>query len=360
MLDDDDAFSASPSAMLRSFMKQSAFGGDLGDMFGQVHEREMTLARPGAGGRGVCPRPAKGQPADYNGAVGRFDVRASLAPSSGTMFAPMTLKIEVTGQGNLDRVSTPGLPSSASWKTYPPSAKLTPEGTKIFEQAVVPQASGRPRAPLPVVQLFRSRPKPVRDSVDRADHGGDRGRPAGTACADCESGHGFRPQALQSPQRGCGPTRSTKADSSRRCCHRTGVRGSGRWWPLPGLGWRSCLLDHVRGASPARMPPTRSSRNRRAASHGDEACRCRRRCDPLPRGRRGRVARAPRARCGSSPPTRSPPPRPRPGWARTTSPSSPRCARPSAFATVARQRIRPRSRRFKKPSSAGSTNWRPA
>ncbi len=146
MLDDDDAFSASPSAMMRSFMKQSVFGGGLGDVFGQVREREMTLRAPVQAVEVLAP-PSKGQPADYNGAVGRFDVRASLAPSSGAMFAPMTLKIEVTGQGNLDRVSIPGLSSSANWKTYPPSAKLTPEGTKIFEQAVVPQASGRIELP---------------------------------------------------------------------------------------------------------------------------------------------------------------------------------------------------------------------
>ena len=142
MLDDDDAFSASPSAMIRSFMKQSAFG----DVFGQVREREMTLHAPVQAVEVIAP-PSKGQPADYNGAVGHFNVRANLAPSSGAMFAPMTLRIEVTGQGNLDRVSIPGLASSPSWKTYPPSAKLTPEGTKIFEQAVGPQASGRIELP---------------------------------------------------------------------------------------------------------------------------------------------------------------------------------------------------------------------
>jgi hypothetical protein len=141
-LDDDDALSASPSAMIRSFMKQSAFG----DVFGQVREREMTLHAPVQAVEVLAP-PSKGQPVGYNGAVGRFDVRADLAPSSGAMFAPMTLRIEVTGQGNLDRVSLPGLASSSSWKTYPPSAKLTPEGTKIFEQAVVPQASGRLELP---------------------------------------------------------------------------------------------------------------------------------------------------------------------------------------------------------------------
>jgi hypothetical protein len=146
MLDEDDAFSASPSAMIRSFMKQSAFGGGLGDVFGQVREREMTLHAPVQAVEVLAP-PSKGQPVGYNGAVGRFDVHANLTPSSGAMFAPMTLKIEVTGQGNLDRVSISGLASSANWKTYPPSAKLTPEGSKIFEQAVVPQTGGRLELP---------------------------------------------------------------------------------------------------------------------------------------------------------------------------------------------------------------------
>ncbi len=153
MFDDDDMFSVSPSKMLRSFMKQSAFGGALGDMFGQEREREMTLHAP-AQGVDVLALPTKGQPAGYSGAVGHFDVRASLSPKSGSMYAPMTLKIEVTGQGNLDRVSTSGLPSSAKWKTYPPGSKITDKGTKVFEQAVVPQASGHVEIPAVSFSFF--------------------------------------------------------------------------------------------------------------------------------------------------------------------------------------------------------------
>jgi len=102
----------------------------------------------------VLSPPTTGQPADYNGAVGRFDVRATLTPTTGTTFAPMSLKIEVTGQGNLDRVSTTGLPSSANWKTYPPSAKVTDQGAKVFEQAVVPQSSGRLQVPAVSFSFF--------------------------------------------------------------------------------------------------------------------------------------------------------------------------------------------------------------
>ena len=150
MLDDDDM--SSPSSLIRSFMKQSAFA-NLDDMFGQEHQREMTLHAPVQTVDVLSP-PTTGQPADYNGAVGRFDVRATLTPTTGTTFAPMSLKIEVTGQGNLDRVSTTGLPSSANWKTYPPSAKVTDQGAKVFEQAVVPQSSGRLQVPAVSFSFF--------------------------------------------------------------------------------------------------------------------------------------------------------------------------------------------------------------
>jgi hypothetical protein len=154
MLDDqEDMFSASPSALMRSFMKHSAFGTDLTDMFGQVRERDMTLHAP-AQSIDVQPLPVTGQPANFGGAVGRFEIRTSLAPSAGTMFTPMTLSIEVSGQGNLDRVSLAGLPASADWKTYPPSAKLTAQGTKVFEQAVVPQRSGHLELPALSLSFF--------------------------------------------------------------------------------------------------------------------------------------------------------------------------------------------------------------
>jgi len=148
--DDEDVFSSSPSAMLRSFMKHSSFGGDLDDMFGQVREREMTL-RARAQGIQVQPLPRTGQPSNFGGAVGRFDVRTRLAPSTGIAFSPMTLTIEVSGQGNLDRVAVAGLPASADWKTYPPSAKQSAPGNKSFEQAVVPQRGGH--LELPAISL---------------------------------------------------------------------------------------------------------------------------------------------------------------------------------------------------------------
>jgi hypothetical protein len=144
MLDDDDAFGS--SAMLRSLMSRSMLGGGIDDLFGAVRERTMTVRAP-AQAVEVLPLPAGGQPAAFSGAVGHFAVRATLAPTAGTAFEPLSLKIEVSGKGSFDRVSTAGLPSSRDWKTYPPSARLAPDGAKLFEQAVVPQRAGRLELP---------------------------------------------------------------------------------------------------------------------------------------------------------------------------------------------------------------------
>ncbi len=141
-LADDDLTS---SALLRSFMSRSPFGVDADDLFAPVREREMTL-RSTPQMIDVQPLPA-GAPAGFSGAVGQFDLRATLQPSAGVAFEPMTLQLAVSGKGSFDRVALAGLPASSRWKSYPPRAvpppaNGAPVAGKVFEQAVVPQTSG--------------------------------------------------------------------------------------------------------------------------------------------------------------------------------------------------------------------------
>src|SRR5208283_1658745 len=66
---------------------------------------------------------------------------------------PLALKLKITGAGNFDRVTTPAVESSRTWKTYKPSAKFEPgdsdgcSGTKNFEQALVPMQAGKLQIP---------------------------------------------------------------------------------------------------------------------------------------------------------------------------------------------------------------------
>jgi hypothetical protein len=66
---------------------------------------------------------------------------------------PITLRLKVSGQGNFDRVTSPGLEASDDWKTYPPSVRFEPSdkagfaGVKTLEQAIVPLNPGLAQIP---------------------------------------------------------------------------------------------------------------------------------------------------------------------------------------------------------------------
>jgi len=127
--------------------------------FSRTVDKPLTL-HSGSENVKVLPLPAAGRPADFSGAVGRFDVSSEAAPTQLTAGDPITLRLKVSGQGNFDRVYSSGLSASAEWKTYPPSAQFTPAdnagygGTKIFEEAVVPLKAGQEKIPAITFSYF--------------------------------------------------------------------------------------------------------------------------------------------------------------------------------------------------------------
>lgn len=112
-------------------------------LFGRGTEKEVTLhSEPDA--MKVLPLPAAGQPAGFGGAVGKFEVQATAAPTRVNVGDPITLTMKVSGTGNFDRISTEMLESTGAWKTYKPKNSFEPaasaghEGTKTFEQIIMP------------------------------------------------------------------------------------------------------------------------------------------------------------------------------------------------------------------------------
>jgi BatD DUF11 like domain len=124
----------------------------LDDFFGQVTEKPLALHSDGTLVK-IQPLPLQGRPADFSGAVGKFDVSAEASVARAVTGDPITLKMKIIGQGNFDRVTTNGLASSAAWKGYQPNARFEPSdsdgftGTKTFEQAIVPRQSGSTEIP---------------------------------------------------------------------------------------------------------------------------------------------------------------------------------------------------------------------
>ena len=220
-----------------------------------MRERQLTLRAP-ARPVEVLPLPTRGQPASFGGAVGHFDVHATLAPSSGTEFEPMTLKLQISGRGNFDRVSTAGLPSAGQWKSYPPSASLAAGGAKIFEQAVVPLRSGGGVLPSVSFSFFDPDRRqyvtrstaPIAVQVAPAPAGSATAPDVATASISQDSGapaHQLRPNRLDE-----GRDVATLLPLYQR-----------RWfWPSLAIPWLALALLLARTRSPGRVASGRARR----------------------------------------------------------------------------------------------------
>jgi hypothetical protein len=123
----------------------SFFGGDVfADFFGRLQERPVTLASQPQSLR-VESLPVVGQPADFAGSVGRFELSASATPVKPGPGDPVTVRTVLKGYGNFDRVSAPRLSDAGSFRTYDPTSAFEPrdtvgyEGVKRFEQVIIPK-----------------------------------------------------------------------------------------------------------------------------------------------------------------------------------------------------------------------------
>ncbi len=147
-----------PSSIQRIFqsMQRSLPMGFDAPLVGRAHDEAFTLkasSRP----LDVQALPIAGQPATFSGAVGRFDLHASLSAANARAHEPLTLTVTLKGDGDLDRVDLPGIASSADWKAYPMSAKNEPAAPskklmhKTFEQVLIPTHGGA--LTIPAVEL---------------------------------------------------------------------------------------------------------------------------------------------------------------------------------------------------------------
>jgi hypothetical protein len=112
----------------------------------QVEERRVALtAEPET--LAVLPLPKENIPANFNGAVGSFTMSLSAGPTNVAAGDPVTVRIQISGRGAFDSLALPEQPAWRDFKTYPPTTKVETndplglQGTKTFEQLVVPQSA---------------------------------------------------------------------------------------------------------------------------------------------------------------------------------------------------------------------------
>ncbi|OGC75888.1 MAG: hypothetical protein A2145_07155 [candidate division Zixibacteria bacterium RBG_16_40_9] len=102
----------------------------------------------------ILPLPEKDTPANFKGAVGRFSLNTSLDKKQTEVNQPLTLKISLSGVGNIKSLNEPVLPQLADFRIYNSgsSEKISKnnylvQGSKNFEEILIPKAAGKFKLP---------------------------------------------------------------------------------------------------------------------------------------------------------------------------------------------------------------------
>jgi hypothetical protein len=101
----------------------------------------------------VLPLPQKNQPESFKGAVGDFTFSASIDKTTAKTNEPVTLKIVISGKGNLELVVLPELNIPTGFEKYEPktSEKINNKniisGSKTAEYLMIPRVVGKREIP---------------------------------------------------------------------------------------------------------------------------------------------------------------------------------------------------------------------
>lgn len=101
----------------------------------------------------VTDPPAEGRPREYQGAVGSFQFHADITPSEVTAGDPVTLRVSISGRGNLDTIVAPEPAVDSRFKVYETKTiaqELNEAGTagkKVFEKVLIPLTEEVDRVP---------------------------------------------------------------------------------------------------------------------------------------------------------------------------------------------------------------------
>ncbi len=132
------------TSVFDDFFNDSFFSG--GSFFAR---RENRLLKPPPISIQVNPLPTQGEPAGFNGAVGDFRLSASVDKQEVKQDEPVTMKLVIEGEGNIETLNKPKMPELPQFKIYDSdtSSQLYQNGNviggrKTFEIVFIPIQSG--------------------------------------------------------------------------------------------------------------------------------------------------------------------------------------------------------------------------
>ncbi|HTV75554.1 MAG TPA: BatD family protein, partial [Candidatus Baltobacteraceae bacterium] len=117
----------------------------MAQFFNQGEQKQVTLATDQINIQSL-PLPDQNKPADFNGAVGDYQMTVTAGPTNVAVGDPITVRVQIAGRGALDSLTLPAQSGWNDFKLFPPTSKmdfsdqLETEGTKTFEEIVTPQS----------------------------------------------------------------------------------------------------------------------------------------------------------------------------------------------------------------------------
>ena len=109
--------------------------GFFSNFFSGYQKRQVTISSRSVK-LNVLPLPENGKPADFSGAVGSYDLAVEAAPLKIKAGDPITLRMALTGVGNVKGVTLPVF-TAPGFKVYDPQIK-DESGRKTLEQVIIP------------------------------------------------------------------------------------------------------------------------------------------------------------------------------------------------------------------------------
>ena len=131
------------------------------DFFNRGRPRVLTA---GSIQLDVRPLPDKGRPNDFSGAVGRYKISSTIDRDSAGVDEPVTLRIVLSGTGNIKSLPPVEVPELADFRVYESgktesinSGNYVISGKKTFELALIPKTSGSFTIPPLTYSFFNPR-----------------------------------------------------------------------------------------------------------------------------------------------------------------------------------------------------------
>ncbi|MBN2453145.1 MAG: protein BatD [Candidatus Omnitrophica bacterium] len=142
-----------PKGMPRGPMDDDFFPGVPYDDFFTRYERYPLELKSTPVQIAVLPVPTAGRPADFTGAVGDYQFVFNGSPTRLKVGDPVTVRMDINGNGNFNTVLMPKFENTSGFKTYEAQVK-TEENRKSFTQVLIPESDSVTKIPQASFSFF--------------------------------------------------------------------------------------------------------------------------------------------------------------------------------------------------------------